>query len=124
MSSSTSVLASEEEPDPGNAPKKAILTVTLTARRTTEVSADKEFFEVLEIDSTRLRQAERPAADYCALRWQELGRPRDAEALGKFLDDVISFCPTVGLRYPKVLLKRLKQVQRGEWRPVGGTREF
>jgi hypothetical protein len=69
------------------------------------------------IDATRLPQATRQAAEYAALRWREQGRPRDAKALEKFLDDLIRFCPTVGFRYPKVFLKRLKQLQRGERRP-------
>jgi hypothetical protein len=71
--------------------------------------------ETLGIDETRIPPSCHFALAYAERRWQELGSPTDVEALAKMLDTAIRFCADNELRYPKVLLLRLKQLQRGEW---------
>jgi hypothetical protein len=79
-----------------------------------------DLIEVLEVNRDRLPSATKRAVDYLQRYWAERGSPSGAEPLEKFLDDAIRFCPTVGFRYPKVFLLRLKQLQRHEWQPEGG----
>jgi len=78
--------------------------------------------EVLEVEQDKLPHQTRRAAYYCAERWVEAGKPTEPAALADFLDGALKFCQEVEFRYPKILLKRLKQLQRGEWMPrVEGT---
>jgi len=70
--------------------------------------------EILEIDATRIPADCRFAMGYLERRWRELGSPTGVEALTELLDKAICFCADNELRYPKVLLLRLKQMQRGE----------
>jgi hypothetical protein len=73
--------------------------------------------ELLDVDAARVPRASANAVRYCEARWHEKGCPREPDALAGFLDGVLKFCVEVGYRYPKVFLLRLKQLQRGEWRP-------
>ena len=57
------------------------------------------------------------AVSFCEALWKEHGRPYDPRLLEEFLDDALHRCAGVVLRYPKVFLLRLKQLQRGEWPP-------
>jgi hypothetical protein len=55
---------------------------------------------------------------FCASRWWlEAGQPVERVALSCFLDDTLKRCAKEGIRYPKILLLRLKQLQRHEWEP-------
>jgi hypothetical protein len=74
-----------------------------------------DLLELLEVDRERLPRHTEEAMDYCEECWEERGRPTDPQHLAKFLDGALRFCAEAGLRYPKVLLLRLKQLQRGEW---------
>ncbi len=73
--------------------------------------------ELLEIDATRIPAACRFAMTYLERRWQELASPTRAEPLQQMLDDSIDFCTKNGVCYPKIVLLRLKQLQRREWSP-------
>ena len=58
-----------------------------------------------------------PAVRFCGRAWDESGCPTTPAALMAFLDQALSQCARTGRHYPKILLKRLKQLQRGEWGP-------
>jgi hypothetical protein len=81
----------------------------------------KDLLEVLEIDSERLPRKCTRAVKVVQGQWVERGQPMDGTALAEFLDQAISFCAEVELKYPKILLKRLKQLQRDEWHPGRGV---
>ncbi len=76
-----------------------------------------DLFELLEIDQDRLPRESRWGANYIARAWVEAGRPTEPKMLAGFLDARLRFCTENGVRYPSVLLKRLKQLQRKEWLP-------
>jgi hypothetical protein len=76
-----------------------------------------DLLELLEVNRDRLPKRTEGAVRYLHRRWVELGEPREPKVLADFLDGVLRFCPIVGFVYPKILLKRLKQLQRGEWFP-------
>jgi hypothetical protein len=80
----------------------------------------KDLLEVLEINSGRLPRKCTRAVKVVQGRWAERGQPMDGTALVEFLDQAITFCAEMELTYPKILLKRLKQLQRGEWQPARG----
>jgi len=77
--------------------------------------------QILAIDETRIPPSCQLGLAYVERRWQELGSPTGVEALRDMLDKALRFCADNELRYPKVLLLRLKQLERGEW-PVESTR--
>jgi hypothetical protein len=77
--------------------------------------------ELLEVNRERIPwKAEKPT-DFVERCWQEAGRPTEPKPLEAFLDQVLKRCGVVGYRYPKVLLLRLKQLQRGDWAPSLGA---
>ena len=78
--------------------------------------------EVLDVDAGRLPAKCAPAVGYMEREWIAQGRPDTAQGLAKFLDRALPFCRTVDFEYPKIFLKRLKQLQRGEWAPRGQFR--
>lgn len=73
--------------------------------------------EVLRVDRRKLPHDTAQAALYCETCWAECGRPLRPPDLAEFLDGALKSCAKQGLRYPKVFLLRLKQLQRGEWPP-------
>jgi hypothetical protein len=73
---------------------------------------------LLEVDGDRIPNKCAAAVKYMQGRWEELGSPTEPKDLEEFLDKMLRFCPTVGYVYPKIYLKRLKQLQRGEWEPT------
>ena len=78
----------------------------------------KDLVKVLEINPERLPRKTARAMKVVQAQWVERGQPIDGPALAEFLDQTIDFCKKMELEYPKILLKRLKQLQRGEWKPV------
>jgi hypothetical protein len=74
-------------------------------------------FEILDIDQERLRNVEKQGARYAELRYEEAGRPQGACELVELLDATIKFLKSAGIRYPKIFLKRLRQIRRGEFVP-------
>lgn len=71
--------------------------------------------DLLTINRRSLPRDTTQAVKYCCAHWEECGQPTDAPRLAEFLDGVLKYCADAGLRYPKVLLLRLKQLQCGEW---------
>jgi hypothetical protein len=76
--------------------------------------------DLLEIQRDRLPRRTRQAAVYVENRWWEQGAPVEPKALAEFLDTALHQCENLLLFYPKVLLWRLKQLQRCEWAPSQG----
>jgi hypothetical protein len=89
----------------------------MTDRRNVKVKDKMTLAELLEVDVSRFPVKSGPAALYIERRWVEKGAPSTCKELAAFLDEILRFCPTLGFTYPKVFLKRLKQLQRGEWAP-------
>lgn len=77
-----------------------------------------DLLEVLEINPQKLPKKCTRAVNVVRGQWVERGQPVDGTALAEFLDQAIDFCKQMELTYPKVLLLRLKQLQRGEWQPA------
>jgi hypothetical protein len=73
--------------------------------------------ELLRVDQERLPRDTTRAVLYCERYWAECGRPLLPQDLAEFLDAAMTSCAKQRLRYPKVFLLRLKQLQRGEWPP-------
>jgi hypothetical protein len=87
------------------------LTLTLAAKK------EMDLLDLLEVDRDHLYHRDRFAASYCGDRWHEAGNPTEPKVLADFLDRSLKACVDLGLHYPSVLLKRLKQLQRGVWTP-------
>lgn len=79
-------------------------------------------WQVLEIDERCIPVESRVAALKIAWWWGEYGRPAAKVVLSIFLHHAINACVREGIRYPKIVLKRLKQMQRDEWSPAGQSR--
>lgn len=75
--------------------------------------------ELLEVDLSKLPAKCARAIGYIEKEWAAQGKPTATDPLVKFLDRALRFCPTVGFVYPKIFLKRLKQLQRRDWAPRG-----
>jgi hypothetical protein len=73
--------------------------------------------ELLNLNGNRFYHRTRATVRYLEKRWVECGRPTDHDKLEHFLDEALNFCVDTGLLYPSAILKRLKQMQRGEWTP-------
>lgn len=76
-----------------------------------------DLLETLEVDPDWLPRENWKAVKLCGRAWDQLGCPTERVALIGFLDQVIQLCVEYHLRYPKIFLKRLKQLQRHEWHP-------
>jgi hypothetical protein len=77
----------------------------------------RDLLDLLEVNRDRIPHKSLQAVRYLQRRWEECGCPAKPAPLQEILDKAINFCPSVGLIYPKVILLRLKQMQRGEWAP-------
>jgi hypothetical protein len=74
-------------------------------------------WQVLDIDQRCIPFGNAMGAGRIAWWWGECGRPAGKVALSVFLHHSINRCVKDGVRYPKIVLKRLKEMQRGEWEP-------
>jgi len=75
-------------------------------------------WQLLQVEENYIPAVCRVAALRIPLWWLESGRPAGQTALSVFLHQAINRCAQEGIRYPKVVLLRLKQMQRGEWSPA------
>ena len=75
--------------------------------------------DLLAINEDRLPRESTQAMRYIEGLWQERGCPAELSSLESFLDKALEMCTRVQFRYPRVALLRLKQLQRGEWKPPG-----
>ena len=73
--------------------------------------------ELLEVNLAEIPPNCQRTIAYIQGCWTENGCPTEPTALAQFLDAKLKFCAEVQYRYPKIILKRLKQLQRKEWIP-------
>jgi hypothetical protein len=72
---------------------------------------------LLEINRKFLEYDDERALSIAERRWRERGSPREPEALCEALEDILTHFTEEGIYYPKILLLRKKQLQRGTWKP-------
>ena len=77
--------------------------------------------ELLEANPEKIPPSCKRGIAYLEIRWREKGMPAGATELSVFLDAGLKFCTEIQYRYPKIFLKRLKQLQRREWTPRAET---
>jgi len=49
--------------------------------------------------------------------WEFDGRPIEPQALRRSLERILTLCQREGVRYPAILLRRKKELERGSWAP-------
>ena len=72
---------------------------------------------LLEIDRALLTLDESRALTLAELLWSRAGRPVEAGALCRALESILGACQREGLRYPPILLRRKKELERAAWAP-------
>ena len=72
---------------------------------------------VLEIVPQFLADEDRPGFIFAERLYAHAGSPTEKQALSDALEKIIVACQREGLWYPRILLKRKKQLQRREWSP-------
>ena len=69
--------------------------------------------ETLRIEERYLQFEDLRAMAYCERRWQEDGRPATRWGMFSFIERMLRELQQTGVGYPKVLLLRKKEIQRG-----------
>jgi hypothetical protein len=82
------------------------------------MNTERDLLQVLEVDASRLPHNTRVAVNYIKREWDSRGQPTERDALAEFLNRTVNVCTQMEMRYPKIILKRLKQLQRNEWHPL------
>jgi hypothetical protein len=72
---------------------------------------------LLELESRLLDERHETAMRFAESAWMNAGSPRERRPLIALLESVIVGCNDRGLEYPSVILKRKKQLERGDWTP-------
>ena len=72
---------------------------------------------LLEIDRALLTLDESRGLALAELLWNRAGRPAEIGALCRALENILSACQSEGLRYPPILLRRKKELERAAWAP-------
>ena len=72
---------------------------------------------LLEIDRALLTLDESRGLALAELLWNRAGRPAETGALCRALENILGACQSEGLRYPPILLRRKKELERGAWAP-------
>jgi hypothetical protein len=72
---------------------------------------------LLEIDRALLTHDENRGLALAELLWSRAGRPSEANALCRALEKILGACQSEGLRYPPILLRRKKELERAAWAP-------
>jgi len=73
--------------------------------------------ELLEIERTLLAPEEEMGLSYAELLWNNAGTPVEPQALCRALERILCACRREGVRYPAILLRRRKELERGTWAP-------
>jgi hypothetical protein len=73
--------------------------------------------QLLEIDRSLLLPDSLEGMTLAEKIWAKHGCPTDARGLADVLDKIMQFCRREGIRYPPVILKRKKGLERGTWLP-------
>ena len=77
------------------------------------IKAAGGFSCLLNIDGQRIRKADTFGWKYFERSWEEFGKPT-GKYLAEFLDQKIHWCSKNGVRYPSILLKRLKELRKDD----------
>jgi len=72
---------------------------------------------LLEIDRALLTPDESRGLALAELLWSRAGRPAETGALCRALEKILGACQSEGLRYPPILLRRKKELERAAWAP-------
>jgi len=72
---------------------------------------------LLEIDRALLTPDESRGLALAELLWNRAGRPAETVALCRALESILGACRSEGLRYPPILLRRKKELERAAWAP-------
>ena len=73
---------------------------------------------VLEIFTNWLTPEERRGLFLAEQKYKERGSPVTKEQLDRVLEEILDECRRLHVRYPKAILKRKAQMQRGEFTPA------
>ena len=71
----------------------------------------------LEIDIKLIAFEEEKALLLARRLWEFDGRPIERQALCRSLERILTLCQREGVRYPAILLRRKKELERGTWAP-------
>src|SRR5215471_18087928 len=73
--------------------------------------------ETLQIKERYLQSQDLRALEYCEKRWRQDGRPATKWEMVNFIEGMLRELQQNGIGYPKVLLLRKKEIQRGTFTP-------
>jgi hypothetical protein len=72
---------------------------------------------ILEIEHRYIDYQDERGLEYAEQFYQQSGAPSEPRALSGVLEKILLRLQSEGIPYPKILLKRRKQLQRHEWQP-------
>jgi hypothetical protein len=72
---------------------------------------------LLEVDRGQFPDETLAAVRFIERTWMTADKPVAVDPLADLLDSCLRSCKASGCTYPKIMLKRLKQMRRGEWKP-------
>jgi hypothetical protein len=72
---------------------------------------------LLEIKMSLLRAEDHPAVEIAERAWSKAGRPITRRGLIAFLEAFVTTAVAEGYGYPPILLRRKREMQRGDWAP-------
>ena len=73
---------------------------------------------LLGIEARLLSKAARGSMEFAEEIWTMHGRPVDGPSLVEVLEEVLQSCRDAHIRYAPILLRRKKELERGEWSPL------
>lgn len=73
--------------------------------------------QLLDIEKKLVEDDERAGLLLAELIWTKNGEPRNVQRLVLVLETIIKECVRTETRYPRVILKRKKEMERGSWKP-------
>lgn len=76
-----------------------------------------DLMQLLEIDRDQVRPEDEQGLEYARLLFRQAGGPTDKRRVHDALEHIIVVCRREGVRYPPILLLRLKNLERGLWTP-------
>ena len=72
---------------------------------------------LLEVDTRLVTEPQEKAMLFAESVWLRAGSPQGRRPLILLLENIMRGCTENGYEYPPVLLKRKKQLERGDWTP-------
>jgi hypothetical protein len=84
---------------------------------TEELQMTLTLIKLLEVNENLLRDEEKTGAKLGEYLWTKNGEPKTIAMLIRLLDTIIEESRRVKIIYPKIFLKRKKELERGTWKP-------